>query len=121
MNVNGNPNGNGNANGNANGNGGGNGSGNHLSIARFTQEKGAASSFFRVVHALEAAFEERSRKMIREMNMGMGMNGGVGMGMGMGGATGVNGGTMPGVVLVKDKKKKREMERVLKMEMPLGH
>lgn len=33
---------------------------NQLSIARFTQEKGAASSFHRVVDAIQAAFATRA-------------------------------------------------------------
>ncbi|KAI9887448.1 MAG: hypothetical protein M1823_000706 [Watsoniomyces obsoletus] len=111
---------------------------NHLSIARFTQEKGAASSFFRVVHALEATFEERTRHILAasskiqtdQMGMGMGMyGGGIPMGMGMGNGMGMRGmmmnGTavkdLDGVVLVREKKKRREMERVLKLEMPLRH
>lgn len=44
---------------------------NHLSIARFTQEKGAASSFHRVVGAINAAFGTRALLVTdkRKVNM----------------------------------------------------
>jgi hypothetical protein len=44
---------------------------NQLSIARFTQEKGAASSFHKVVDAIQAAFSTRSLLVTdkRKINM----------------------------------------------------
>ncbi len=44
---------------------------NALSIARFTQEKGAASSFHRVVEAIEAAFGTRALLVTDKRKVGM--------------------------------------------------
>lgn len=44
---------------------------NQLSIARFTQEKGAASSFHRVVDAISAAFGSRSLLVTDKRKAGM--------------------------------------------------